>query len=57
MAIVRWSDPFRELAHLQERMNRVFDHFSRADTGRGDEGLLTSGSWVPPVESAVQNQM
>lgn len=46
MAIVRWSDPFREFAQLQDRVNRVF-----SDTyGRSDEGLLTSGSWVPPVD-------
>jgi HSP20 family protein len=47
MAIVRWTDPFREFAQLQDRINRVF-----SDTyGRGtDEGLLTSGAWVPPVD-------
>jgi HSP20 family protein len=46
MAIVRWSDPFREFAQLQDRINRVFH-----DTyGRGEEGLMTSGSWVPPVD-------
>ena len=50
MAIVRWSDPFGELAHFQERLNRAFDTFGRADAPRGDEGLLTSGSWVPPVD-------
>jgi HSP20 family protein len=46
MTLVRWSDPFREFAQLQDRINRVF-----SDTyGRGDDGLLTSGSWVPPVD-------
>jgi HSP20 family protein len=45
MAIVRWSDPFREFAHLQDRINRVFN-----DTYRTDEGLMTSGAWVPPVD-------
>jgi HSP20 family protein len=45
MAIVRWNDPFREFAHLQDRINRVFN-----DAYRTDEGLLTSGSWVPPVD-------
>jgi HSP20 family protein len=45
MAIVRWSDPFREFAHLQDRINRVFN-----DTYRSDEGLMTSGTWVPPVD-------
>ena len=46
MAIVRWSDPIREFAHLQDRINRVF-----SDTyGRNDDGLVTSGSWVPAVD-------
>lgn len=46
MAIVRWSDPFREFARLQDRINRVFPDAY----GRSDEGLLTSGTWVPPVD-------
>ncbi len=45
MAIVRWNDPFREFAQLQERINRAFN-----DTYRADEGLMSSGSWVPPVD-------
>ena len=45
MAIVRWSDPFREFAQLQDRFNRVFN-----DAYRTDEGLMTSGNWVPPVD-------
>ena len=45
MAIVRWNDPFREFAQLQERINRVFN-----DSYRSDEGLMTSGTWVPPVD-------
>jgi HSP20 family protein len=46
MAIVRWSDPFREFAQLQDRLNRVF-----TDTyGRSDDSLMTSGTWVPPVD-------
>lgn len=47
MAIVRWNDPFRDFAHLQERINRIF-----TDTlGRGgDEALLTAGDWMPPVD-------
>lgn len=48
MAIVRWSDPFREFAHLQDRINRVFTDYGRA--GAGDEGLMTSGAWLPPVD-------
>ena len=46
MAIVRWNDPFREFAQLQDRLNRAFTDAY----GRSDEGLLTSGSWVPSVD-------
>ncbi len=45
--IVRW-DPFKEMATLQERMNRMFEDV----WGRGrrpDEDFI-SGSWVPPVD-------
>jgi HSP20 family protein len=46
MAMVRWTDPFREFAHLQNRINRVFsDAYSH-----NDDGLTTSGAWVPPVD-------
>src|SRR5258706_16445963 len=50
MAVIRWSsnDPFRELASLQERLNRAFEEsFARAP--RGDEELSTS-TWTPPVD-------
>ena len=46
MTLVRWSDPFREFAQLQDRINRVFTDAY----GRDDEGLMTSGNWVPPVD-------
>jgi len=46
MAIVRWTDPFREFAHLQDRINRVFSE----SYGASDNGSPTSGSWVPPVD-------
>ena len=46
MAIVRWNDPFREFAHLQNRINRVFSDAY----GRDDEGLTSSGAWMPPVD-------
>src|ERR1700752_2813174 len=46
MAIVRWNDPFKEFAQLSDRLNRAF-----ADAyGRSDEGLMSSGTWVPPVD-------
>ena len=44
MAIMRW-DPHRDVATLQERMNRLFnDSLSRADREE------TYGAWVPPVD-------
>jgi HSP20 family protein len=46
MAIVRWTDPFREFAQLQDRLNRAFSDVHR----QSDEGLLSSGSWMPPVD-------
>ena len=46
MAIIRWSDPIREFAQLQDRINRAFTDSYR----RQDDGLLTSGTWVPPVD-------
>lgn len=38
-------DPFRELAHLQGRMNRLF-----GDTYVRDEDVTARGSWMPPVD-------
>lgn len=46
MAIVRWSDPLRDFAQLQDRINRVFTDAH----GRGADGLPTAGTWVPPVD-------
>ena len=46
MAIVRFTDPFREFSQLQDRLNRAFSDAY----GRSDEGLLSSGSWLPPVD-------
>jgi HSP20 family protein len=46
MAIVRWRDPIREFAQLQDRINRAFSDAY----GRSDEGLVTSGACVPPVD-------
>jgi len=47
MNIIRWNDPFRDLAHLQERLNRVFDS-TLAPHGREEE--LFTGTWAPPVD-------
>ena len=46
MAIVRWTDPFKEFAQMQDRLNRAFSDAY----GRSDEGLFSSGSWLPPVD-------
>ena len=54
MAIVRW-EPFRDLAGLQDRMNRLFDEsFRGARTGTADEWAL-GGSWAPAVDIYEQD--
>jgi HSP20 family protein len=45
MNVVRF-DPFREMAALQERVNRAFGEASR----RYDDDLTTRGAWVPAVD-------
>ena len=42
MTLVRWTDPFRDFAHLQDRINRVF-----TDAQGNPE---SNGAWVPPVD-------
>ena len=42
MTLVRWTDPFRDFAHLQDRINRVFTD--------AQGNLESSGAWVPPVD-------
>ena len=44
MAIVRF-DPFRDLAQMQDRINRIF-----RDATRGDDELLKGGDWTPVVD-------
>lgn len=46
MAMTRF-DPFRDLAVLQDRMNRLFN-----DTygGRREDDLMSRGSWTPAVD-------
>jgi HSP20 family protein len=47
MSIVRF-DPFREMAALQNRVNRIFaDAYSGRDN---DDALTVRGTWVPPVD-------
>ena len=49
MTLVRW-DPFREFTQIQDRLNRVFtDAYGRGSLS-ADEGLMTTGTWVPPVD-------
>jgi HSP20 family protein len=45
MAIVRW-DPVHELAAVQDRLNQFFGDIAR----RGDDDVMTSGDWLPPVD-------
>ena len=46
MAIVR-LDPFRELASMQDRINRIFgDVYNR----RSDDDLMLRGDWIPAVD-------
>jgi HSP20 family protein len=47
MAVIRWNDPFRDLAALQDRMNRVFEE-SMGRRNRDEE--LFTGTWAPPVD-------
>ena len=46
MAIVRW-DPFKDLAEVQERVNRVLGEFYGT---RGQDDVMRRGSWIPPVD-------
>ncbi len=48
MNIIRWNDPFRELASLQSRLNRAFDT-TLSGPVRNEEELFT-GAWTPPVD-------
>jgi HSP20 family protein len=46
MAITRW-DPFRDVLALQNRMNSLFQDFTR---GQGESDALTTTAFVPPVD-------
>ena len=45
MKIVRF-DPIRDMAALQDRVNRIFADAYRRD----NDDLMTRGAWVPPVD-------
>ncbi len=53
MPIVRW-EPFRELAGLQDRMNRLF-HESFRSAGAHEDDWALGGSWAPPVDIYEQD--
>ena len=48
MALIRWTDPFRDITNLQDRMNQLFGNFLERGAGR-EEGLGT-GVWMPAVD-------
>ncbi len=49
MAIVRW-EPFRDLASLQERMNRLFDESFKGINRTTEDDWLLGGTWAPAVD-------
>lgn len=51
MNIVRF-DPFREMAALHDRVNRVFGDLGR----RYDDDVMTRGTWIPPVDIIEDDQ-
>lgn len=46
MAITRW-DPFRDVLSLQNRMNSLFQDYTR---GGGEGDVVATASFVPPVD-------
>ncbi|MFL6429457.1 MAG: Hsp20/alpha crystallin family protein [Acidobacteriaceae bacterium] len=52
MAIVRW-DPFREVVSLQNRLNSLFQDYSR---GQNDDEVLSAASFAPPVDIYEDDQ-
>ena len=48
MAIIRW-DPYRELAAVQDRMNRLFEETWGGRGRRSDEDPVAA-SWMPAVD-------
>lgn len=48
MALMHWTDPFRDLAVMRKQMNRLFeDYLAR---GRAGEEGMASGLWSPSVD-------
>lgn len=48
MALIRWTDPFRDITTLQDRMNQLFGNF--LERGQGREEVLGTGIWMPAVD-------
>ncbi len=48
MALIRWTDPFRDITTLQDRMNQLFGNF--LERGHGREEVLGTGIWMPAVD-------
>jgi HSP20 family protein len=49
MATARW-EPFRDLATLQDRVNRMFDDAIARPRRGGEQEDMTAGQWSPPVD-------
>ena len=47
MAITRW-EAYRDVVALQNRMNSLFQDFSRSSSGENE--LVTAAGFVPPVD-------
>jgi len=52
MSITRF-DPIHELAHMQDRINRIF---GEADRNPGQDAVLNGGDWLPPVDVYENDQ-
>jgi len=48
MAIIRWTDPFRDVGTMQDRMNQIFGDL--LDRDRGVEEMTGTGLWMPAVD-------
>ena len=54
MAIVRW-EPFRDLAGIQDRMNRLFNESYRGTPRAADDEEWSLGAWAPAVDIYEQD--
>jgi HSP20 family protein len=53
MAIER-RNPLRDILHLQQRMNRLFEEMLARDTGAEETEATPPGGWKPPVDVVEQ---